>query len=103
MREEHTAAFSSTDVGKTVSIDGDMVTVDGQVRRIKPWGDTKHHDVTGKIKGVVAKVKGKVRLEDGDEFENPIKEWDISHWAAFGVYGLAPAEVMVEGERPAQL
>ena len=63
-------AFSNADVGKEVSITGNDVKVDGQVRKVN-WGDAKHQDLTGTITSVVPDYKGKVELEDGQEFENP--------------------------------
>ena len=65
-------AFSNTDVGKTVSIAGDDVIVDGRVRKVK-WHDVKHHNLNGKIKSVNPTYKGKVELEDGQEIENPAR------------------------------
>ena len=64
------AAFSSTDVGKTVRITGNNVLVDGNFRKVN-WGEATHHDLTGKVKSVDPKYKGKVELEDDQEFENP--------------------------------
>ena len=69
--EEETApAFTNSDVGKEVSIEGDAVKIDGELRYIE-WSDAKHHNCSGKIKSVEEKYKGRVHLEDGQEFENP--------------------------------
>ena len=64
------AAFSNRDMGKAVSITGNVVFVDGNVRKVN-WGAAKHHDLTGTIKSVDPKYKGRVGLEDGQEFDNP--------------------------------
>ena len=69
------AAFSNADVGKSVSITGDKVLVDGMVRNVN-WGDTQHRSMDGWIKSVDPKYKGKVELEDGQEFENGAKGQD---------------------------
>ena len=61
--------ISSTDVGKFLYIEDDEVFVDGVARTVN-WGDAKHHDLQGTIKSVEEKFKGKVELEDGQEFEN---------------------------------
>jgi len=63
------AAFTNADVGKEVSIEGDAVKIGGMPRYIS-WGDAKHHDCSGNIKSVEEKHKGKVQLEDEQEFEN---------------------------------
>ena len=63
------AAISSADVGKKVSIKGDALKISGEPRGVT-WTDAKHHDLSGKIKRVEEKYKGKVQLEDGEEFEN---------------------------------
>ena len=63
------AAITNADVGKDVRIKGDALTIDGEPRGIT-WADAKHRDCSGKIKRVDEKYKGKVQLEDGQEFEN---------------------------------
>ena len=60
------AAFSTADVGQMVTIQGDHVKVDGQKRFVE-WSQAAHSDCSGKIES----VDGKVRLESGEEFENP--------------------------------
>ena len=60
------AAFSPADVGKMVTIQGDHVKVDGQKRFVE-WSQAAHSDCSGEIES----VDGKVRLESGEEFENP--------------------------------
>ena len=72
------AAFTSADVGKEVSIQGDAVTIRGKPRHIN-WTDAKHHDCLGMIKSVDQRYKGKVQLEDGQEFENVGHELQILH------------------------
>jgi hypothetical protein len=61
--------FTNADVGKEVRIKGDYVEIGGQERTVI-WRDAKHHDCSGTIKSVEEKYKGKVQLEDGQEFEN---------------------------------
>ena len=78
-------AFSSADRNKTVEIKDDEVKVDGVVRTVQ-WGDAKHADCTGKILSVDTKLKGKVKLVDGSEFENP---------AGGGELGQHPKELQV--------
>ena len=78
--------FGKDDVGKTIEIKNDQVTVGGVVRtgwlaagRAKDvfWGDAKHGDCTGKIESVdIDRPKGAVKLDSssipaGYEFENP--------------------------------
>ena len=63
------AAFTAADVGRTASIKGDAVKVEGVARAVT-WGDAKHHDCSGKIKSIEELPGGKVKLEDGHEFEN---------------------------------
>ena len=63
------AAFVKADVGKEVTIEGDAVKI-GSMRRDIRWGVAKHHDCMGTIKSVEETYKGKVKLEDGQEFEN---------------------------------
>ena len=43
--------------------------IDGKLRYIS-WGDATHYDCSGKIESVQEKYKGKVQLEDEQEFEN---------------------------------
>ena len=62
-------AFANEDIGKEMSIEGDAVTISGKPRNVK-WTDAEHHDCSGKIKSVEEENKGKVRLENGQEFEN---------------------------------
>ena len=62
-------AFTNADIGKEVSIEGDSVKIGGKPRDVK-WIDAKHSDCSGKITSVEEKYKGRVRLEDGQEFEN---------------------------------
>ena len=57
-------------MNKTVSIQGDDVRIDGQLR-VVVWGDTAHTDCTGKVISVESGPNGKVRLENGAVFENP--------------------------------
>ena len=64
-----TTPFSKLDEGKTVSITGDDVRVDGMCRQVN-WRDAKHCDLTGTIKSVVEMYRGTVKLEDDREFEN---------------------------------
>ena len=76
-----TFPLTNADVGRTVSIEGDNVMLDGKEAKLYGgdsigwdtivWGDAKHHDCSGKIKSVDGKWKGKVQLENGDWFENP--------------------------------
>ena len=66
------AAFSEKDLGKTVSIKGDKVKLNGKVLPVRWDGGIKHHDCTGRIKSVVGSVKGKVELEGWQVFQNPI-------------------------------
>ena len=63
------APFSKADVGKVVRITGNDVHVNGKARNIN-WLDAKHHDLTAKIKSVEEMYRGKVELQDGQEFEN---------------------------------
>ena len=66
------AVFTAADVGKTVSIRGDVVHVEGELElREVAWGTARHEDCTGKIRSVEPCVMGKVQLEGGPEFENP--------------------------------
>ena len=53
-----------------MSIQGDDVWIDGQPR-VVVWDDAAHSDCTGTIIDVESVKKGKVRLENGAEFENP--------------------------------
>ena len=69
-RQKPTAAFTDADVGQTVSITGDAVTVNGVGRAVQ-WHGARHHNCSGKIGSVVANPQGSVVLEDGEEFENP--------------------------------
>ena len=52
-------------------IEGDSVRIGGKLRDVK-WIDAKHHDCLGIIKSVVEKYKGRIELEDGQEFENGV-------------------------------
>ena len=86
----HGPLFHHEDVGKTVSIktvrQQDRMTcertgrnttelkLDGRKRYVN-WRGAKHHVLEGRIAGVEEKLKGKIRLENGDEFENPEQEW----------------------------
>ena len=65
--------LTHADVGKSVSIVGDDVKIDGE-RRTVHWGDAKRQDSAGRIRSVEEKPKGRVQLEDGQEFENPEQE-----------------------------
>ena len=70
-------AISSSDRGKTVSIRGDVLLVDGAVRLVS-WSTAKHDDINnGTITSVEECVKGKVLYECNDGttrfFENPMK------------------------------
>ena len=62
-------ALTNSDVGKEVSIKGHAVEIGGEPRYVR-WNDAWHHDCKGKIKSVEEKYKGKVQLEDEQEFEN---------------------------------
>ena len=64
------AALSRDDIGKTVKIVGDMLKVDGALRRVL-WNGAEHSDCEGKIADVDATAKGQVAL-DGAVFQNPI-------------------------------
>ena len=74
------SAFTSADVGKTVTVIGDNVKLDNAPMRLT-WGDAKHCDCTGEIASVEQKPegrmlvpKGRVRLVGGSqEFENPTR------------------------------
>ena len=85
--EEEHAAFSNADVGKMVCITGHDVRIDGNVRKVN-WHDARYHDVKGTIKSVETRYRGKVELEDGQEFENgeQVPHWDcpthIAGWVA---------------------
>ena len=59
-------AFTNADVGKTVTVKGDAVQIDGASRRVV-WGAAKHHNCTGTIKSADATT---VQLEDGQKFDN---------------------------------
>ena len=72
------AAFSTADIGKRVSITGDHVVVNGDGRNIT-WGDARHSDMQGVIRSVDAKYKGKVILDDHNEFENGVMEEPTYH------------------------
>ena len=62
--------FVVSDVGKTMTITGEDVLVDG-VNRDVNWRTAKHPEhLTGTIKSVEEIYKGKVVLEGGEEFEN---------------------------------
>ena len=67
-------AITNADVGKNVSIGGDALNISGKPRDVT-WTDAKHHDCSGKIKSAEEKYKGKVQLEDGQEFENGMPAW----------------------------
>ena len=56
--------FKNTDVGRTVCIRGENVSIDGSTR-IGAWGEAKQRDCIGIIKSVEAKPNGRVLLEDG--------------------------------------
>ena len=62
-------AFTRTDVGKEVSIKRDVLHIDGEPRYVS-WKDARHQDCSGKIKSVEEIFKGKVQLENEQEFEN---------------------------------
>ena len=57
-------------MGKTVEVVAGEVTVNGVARPLD-WGDAKHSDCKGKIVSVDPAFKGKVKLDDGTEFEIP--------------------------------
>ena len=63
-------ALSDADVGRTVTIEGDWLAVDGEARAVM-WGDAAHQDCRGKILQVEPRLKGDVLLESGLVFENP--------------------------------
>ena len=56
--------FRITDIGRTVCIRSENVSIDGS-SQVVAWGDAKHHDCTGKIKSVEVEQNGRVLLEDG--------------------------------------
>ena len=66
LSEEFGTYFTSSDVGKSVTIEGDNVTING-VRRFVPWEGAQHHDCMGKI---TISSKDFVHLDNGDKFEN---------------------------------
>ena len=74
---ERSQAFSDADVGKTVHIKGDDVSVDGFTRTVS-WANAKHYYVSRRRRYVLESVEetyqGKVKLEDDVEFENGAKE-----------------------------
>ena len=69
-REDFPPAFTNADVGKAIRINGNEVTVEGELRHVL-WGDAEHYNCTGKIGVVVEKLKGLVRLQNWNQFENP--------------------------------
>ena len=63
--------FSKQDVGKRVTIVGNDVTVDGQVRVVS-WGNARHRNVADlTIVDVHERLKGLVTLEDKSTLQNP--------------------------------
>ena len=64
------AAFSTADIGKMVTIQGDQIKVNDRMRFVD-WSQAAHSNCSGKIETVEDKVLGLVRLESGDEFQNP--------------------------------
>ena len=68
--DKTSAAFSDEDVSKTVEIEDAKVKVDG-IERTVQWGKAVPADCSSVIVSVESKVKGKVQLENGQEFENP--------------------------------
>ena len=89
------ARFTDADVGKDLTITGDHVKIDGQLY-LAYWGDNQHDDCTGKIRSVEEKWKGKVRLEDGKEIENPawvykLNFLDLSNNA---IHGTIPEDML---------
>ena len=66
------AAFSEEDVSKTVELKNAKLKVDG-VEWTVQWCQANPADCDGTIASVEAKVKGKIQLENGQEFENPIQ------------------------------
>ena len=62
----------TSDIGKTIEIKQGKVKVDGIDRIVQDWGGTQPTDCKGKIQSIDTSLKGKVRLDNGFEFENPI-------------------------------
>ena len=76
------AAFTSDDVGKTVSVPTarrDSVEVGGQARGVLWGGPVTKPDgkVEGTIKAVEDWVTGAVKLDGGKEFQNPFLQADV--------------------------
>ena len=92
--------FTTADVGKNVRIEGGIVQIDGVLRKVI-WGDAKHAECTGKIKSVEEKWKGKVQLEDGQEFENSAVEYETYRPNDIDPTAAAPeAETLTKGFEP---
>ena len=67
---ESRPAFTTQHVGSTISIQGDVVTVDDKMRPVE-WRGARHPiDCTGRIISVEEKLYGKVELDEGHTFEN---------------------------------
>ena len=73
--------FRNADIGKTLSIHGDVMTINGEPRTVYLADPSvpslgRHPNlqtaarITGTIKTVEENYKGKVQLDDGQEFEN---------------------------------
>ena len=75
-----TVAFFKADVGKSVQIVQGEVSLDG-VKRTVEWHNGKYGkyaDGPAKIESVVKAPKGRVKLSNEHEFENP--ETDLCPW-----------------------
>ena len=84
--DKSSAAFSEEDVSKTVEIKQGAVKVNGIERSIQ-WGETNPADCDGTIVSVEAKAKGKVKLENGHEFENPVESKTLTKTFGKGTFG----------------
>lgn len=68
------AAFTPTDIGKTIEIQGDTVKVEGVQRQIT-WGDAEHHNCHATITGVQESLKGNVTIGDGSKTPGATPSW----------------------------
>merc|ERR550537_1801231 len=73
------AAFTPTDIGKTIEIQGDTVKVEGVERRIT-WGDAEHHNCHATITGVQESLKGNVTIGDGSKTPGAAPSWFQNPW-----------------------
>ena len=78
-------ALTKEDVGKSIEIKGDIVTINGVVRKVD-WDGEKRCDLKGVIKTVKTGYKGRVTLTDGRTFQNPsgVDETDADEKAEGG-------------------